>query len=456
VSFLEKPLRKTRSTADLLSFIIPSLIGVFFFMIPISYNGDITIPIAVLSGFVQNLLGDLLPGIMTVIIVLTLAGTLLAKLIRPEIIKRNHFLKALFDVPLIWLVARVFGALFAVLTLFKIGPEAVWSENTGGLLLNDLLPILFSVFLFAGLFLPLLLNFGLLELFGTLLTKFMRPIFKLPGRSSIDCLASWLGDGTIGVLLTSKQYEEGYYTKREAAVIGTTFSVVSITFSLVVISQVGLESMFVPFYLTVTGAGVAAAIIIPRIPPLSRKPDTYFIERPDDYSEEKIPQGHTPFSWGMEQALEKARGNRSVANFLVDGLKNILDMWMGVAPIVMALGTIALIVAEYTPVFQWLGLPFIPLLELMQVPDAKAASETLVVGFADMFLPSVIGAEIPSAMTRFIVAAVSVTQLIYMSEVGGLLLGSKIPVSFGELFVIFIQRTLVTLPIIVLVAHMLF
>lgn len=456
MSFLEKSLRKSRSADDLLAFIIPSLIGLFFFMIPISYKGDITIPIAVLSGFVQNLLGDWLPGIMTVIIVLTLAGTLLAKSIRPEIFNRNHFVKTLFDVPLIWLIARLLGAIFAVIAFFKIGPEAVWSENTGGLLLYDLLPILFSVFLFAGLFLPLLLNFGLLELFGTLLTKFMRPIFKLPGRSSIDCLASWLGDGTIGVLLTSKQYEEGYYTKREAAVIGTTFSVVSITFSLVVISQVNLAYMFVPFYLTVTGAGVIAAIIIPRIPPLSRKPDTYYVDRPDDYSEEKIPQGHTPFSWGMEQAVEKARGNRSVANFLVDGLKNILDMWMGVAPIVMALGTLALIVAEYTPVFQWLGMPFIPLLELMQVPDARAASETLVVGFADMFLPSVIGAEIGSAMTRFIVAAVSVTQLIYMSEVGGLLLGSKIPVSFGELFVIFLQRTLVTLPIIVLVAHMLF
>jgi nucleoside recognition membrane protein YjiH len=453
---LEKPLRKTRSTGDLLAFIIPSLIGIFFFMIPISYKGEITIPIAVLSGLVQDLLGDSLPAIMTVIIVLTLIGTLLIKTIRPETLNRNHFLKALFDVPAIWLGARILGAIFAVMTLFQIGPVAIWSENTGGLLLNDLLPILFAVFLFAGLLLPLLLNFGLLELFGTLLTKVMRPIFKLPGRSSIDCLASWLGDGTIGVLLTSKQYEEGYYTKREAVIIGTTFSVVSITFSLVVISQVGLAHMFVPFYLTVTGAGVIAAIILPRIPPLSRKPDTYYVERPDDYSEEKIPQGHTPFSWGLDQALDKARNNRSLSAFFMDGVKNILDMWMGVAPIVMALGTLALIVAEYTPVFQWLGMPFIPLLELMQVPEAKAASETLVVGFADMFLPSVIGAEIGSAMTRFIIAAVSVTQLIYMSEVGGLLLGSKIPVSFGELFIIFLQRTLVTLPIIVLVAHMIF
>lgn len=425
-------------------------------MIPVSYKGEITIPIAVLSGVVQDLLADSLPAIMTVIIVLTLIGTLLAKTIRPALLNRNHFLKTLFDVPTIWMVARILGALFAVMTLWQLGPEAVWSEYTGGLLLNDLLPILFSVFLFAGLFLPLLLNFGLLELFGTLLTKLMRPIFKLPGRSSIDSLASWLGDGTIGVLLTSKQYEEGYYTSREAAVIGTNFSVVSITFSLVVISQVNLAYMFVPFYLSVTVAGVLAAIIIPRIPPLSRKPDTYYVERPDDYSEEKIPSGYTPFSWGMTQAVEKARGNRSFKDFLLAGVKNILDMWMGVAPIVMALGTLALIVAEYTPVFQWLGMPFIPLLELMQVPEATAAAETLVVGFADMFLPSVIGADIASPMTRFIIAAVSVTQLIYMSEVGGLLLGSKIPVGFGELFIIFLQRTLVTLPIIVLIAHIIF
>jgi len=453
---LEQALHNKQSRKNFLIFFLPSLLGIFLFMIPISYKDEITIPIAVLSGWVQDLLGSILPEIMTVIIILTLLGTILAKMIRPEIMNRHLFLKTLFDVPLIWFIARILGAIFAVMVLFQWGPEAIWSENTGGLLLYDLLPVLFAVFLFAGLFLPLLLNFGLLELFGTLFTKIMRPVFKLPGRSSIDCIASWLGDGTIGVLLTSKQYEEGFYTKREAAVIGTSFSVVSITFSLVVISQVGLGHMFVPFYLTVTVAGLLAAIISPRIPPLSRKADTYYIEKSVEYTEDKLPPGHTPFSWGMAQALDQAGRSRGLRDFFTSGVKNILDMWMGVAPIVMALGTLALIVAEYTPLFQWLGLPFIPLLELMQVPEAKAASETLVVGFADMFLPSVIGASIESEMTRFIIASVSVTQLIYMSEVGGLLLGSKIPVTFWELFVIFIQRTLITLPIVVLAAHIIF
>src|SRR5699024_1229724 len=120
------------------------------------------------------------------------------------------------------------------LVVVKIRPEEIYSEDTGTNIL-DLVKTLIAIFLFAGYVLPLLLDFGLLELFGIIMKKIMRPIFTLPGRSSIDSLVSWLGDGTIGVMLTNKQYEEGYYTKREAAVIGTTFSLVSIDFTIVVL-----------------------------------------------------------------------------------------------------------------------------------------------------------------------------------------------------------------------------
>ena len=42
----------------------------------------------------------------------------------------------------------------------------------------------------------------------------MRPLFTLPGRSAVDNLASFIGDGTVGVLITSRQYEKGIYSKR--------------------------------------------------------------------------------------------------------------------------------------------------------------------------------------------------------------------------------------------------
>ena len=444
------------SINDSLAFIIPSLIGVLLFMIPIKFNGEITIPVALMSNFLASSIGEYLTTIITLVICISAIITVLTKFFKPEFILKNEFLNTLFNIKPLWIISRVLGAIFCALSLFNVGPEIIISSGTGSFVLNDLLTILFTIFFFAGLLLPLLLNFGLLEFFGSILVKVMRPIFTLPGRSSIDCITSWLGDGTLGILLTNKQYEEGFYSKREAAIISTTFSAVSITFSLIVIDTVGLSHLFIPFYLTVTLSGIVAAIVLPRIYPLRNIPNTYYNNK-EQKDDEIIPEGHTSISWGYNKALDKASKNPGPKAFLIDGGKNVFDMWLGVLPVVMAFATIALIIAEYTPVFQILGLPFIPFLKLLQVTEALAASQTLVVGFADMLLPSVLAANsITSDMTKFIVACTSVSQLIYMSEVGGVLLGSKIPVSLKQLIIIFIERTLITLPVIVLIANIIF
>ena len=438
--------------SSFIKFIVPSLIGILLFMTPLKIDGSFTIPIAFLSNLLVESLKDILPLLDVIVISISAIGSIIIKIFRTK----NKILNSLFNVTPIWLIGRILGMIIVILSYLRIGPEFIWSDSTGGMVLFSLLPALISIFLFAGLFLPLLLNHGLLEFVGSMLTKVMRPIFNLPGRSSIDCITSWLGDGTIGILLTGKQYEEGFYTQKEASIIGTSFSAVSITFSLMVITQVGLGHMFVPFYLTVTFAGIIAAIIVPRIPPLSKKSNTYIDGSTPRKDAEVIPEGYTSLSYGLEKALEKAEDNSSIKLFFTDGIKNVVDMWLGVLPIVMAMGGIAVIIAEYTPIFQILGMPFIPFLKLLGIPEAAAASQTLIVGFADMFIPSVLAANITSEMTRFIIACVSVTQLIYMSEVGGLLLGSKIPVKFTDLIIIFLERTIITLPVIVLCANIIF
>ncbi|WCE31680.1 YjiH family protein [Vibrio sp. SCSIO 43137] len=437
-------------------FLIPSLVGLFLFMTPIPFDGGMTIPVAVLAKSLISVIEDYLVTIVTLIISFMAVASLLYKAVQPPFIANNTFLHRLFSPSPLWLLVRVIGGIAVALSYFQVGPEAIWNENTGGLVLEGLLPTLFAVFIFAGLLLPLLLNFGLLELFGTLLSKVMRPVFNLPGRSAIDCITSWLGDGSVGILLTTKQYENKFYTQREAAVVGTTFSAVSITFSLVVLAQVKLEQYFVPFYGAICLAGIVAAIIIPRLPPLSRKKDLYVDGTEPNKDQDLIPAGHSIFSWGMKLALKKASSVTNVKRIVMDGVENAVDMVFGVLPVVMGLGTLALVVAEYTPVFAILGQPFVPFLELLQIPEAVAASETMVVGFADMFLPAIIISSVDSEVTRFVVAAMSVTQLIYMSEVGALLLGSRIPVNIVELFIIFILRTLITLPVIAGIAHMIF
>ena len=444
-------------------FLVPSIVGIVLFMIPVKFDGSWTIAVKILADMIGNAIGGILPVLCVGIVTVSAIMSVLS-LAKPKFITEHPILKDTFSVGPIWVVIRVLGAIFIWLTFLGVqaGDEATGflhmftSADTGGFVLGDLLTVLVIIFAIAGLLLPLLLDFGLLEFVGALLTKVMRPLFKIPGRAAVDCFTSWIGDGTLGVMLTCNQYEGGYYSAREASVIATTFSAVSITFSIVVLQQVDLMEYFGLYYLIICLIGIVCAIICPRIPPLSLKKDDYLVEG-NAMSESIPPQYHSSVEYGKALALERVSKNQGIGQFLQNGLKNAVGMWFGVLPSVMAIGTIALVLANYTPIFEILGKPFLPLLELLQVPEAVAASKTMIVGFTDMFTPSIIAAgTISSAMTRFIVAVVSVTQLIYLSEVGGLILGSKLPVKLWELFIIFLERTIISLLIVCPLAHLIF
>lgn len=434
-------------------FFIPSALGIFLFITPVKSGEYLTVPIALFSDFLLEFIGDYSSHVVFFLVGISGSVTILYRLFNFKFIERNPLLKNLFHIHGFWFLIRILGFIFAFLIYFKVNVPMVTGGNTGGLVMESLMPTLVCVFFLAGLFLPLLLDFGLLDFFGAIMSKIMRPIFNLPGRSAVDCIASWLGDGSIGVLLTSKQYEEGFYSRREASVIATTFSAVSVTFSLVVISEVGLQHMFFPFYLTVIVASVVAALVVPRLPPLSKIPDIYS----STAVVKEIPAiGISPFKQGVEKAIATATTAPTIKMFLKEGAMNIFEMWFNILPVVITMGTLSLILSQYTPVFKILGLPFIPIYKILGIPEAHSASQTVMIGFADMFLPSVIASGIKSEMTRFVVAATSVCQLIYMSEIGSIILSSKIALSFKNLFLIFLERTIVTLPIIALISHFIF
>ena len=447
----------------LAKFLIPSIIGVVLFMVPVKHGGDWTILVKILADFIGSALGGVLP-ILCVLIVTVSAVMSVIALSKPKFIMDSPILKDTFSATPVWVIVRVLGMAFIWLTYLGVsaGDDAtgllhmITEGGAGGFVLYDLLTVLVIIFAIAGLLLPLLLDFGLLEFIGALLTKVMRPLFKIPGRAAVDCVTSWIGDGTLGVMLTCNQYEGGYYSAREASIIATTFSAVSITFSIVVLAQVDLMEYFGLYYLVICLVGIVCAVILPRIPPLSMKKDTYLVE--GRAMPETVPsQYKNSVDYGLDLAIKRVSDHKGAGQFLTNGLKNAAGMWFGVLPTVMTVGTIALLLANNTPIFDILGKPFVPLLNLLQVPEAAEASKTMIVGFTDMLTPAIIASEgITSAMTRFIVAVTSVTQLIYLSEVGGLILASKLPVKFWELVVLFLERTVISLLIVCPIAHLIF
>jgi len=435
-----------------LRFLLPSLVGVLTVLTPIRWNGNRTIGIDILTGWFKALLGihvlHMVVGFLVVTSILTVLGTVF----KTGWIRRHKKWKDLFDVPVNWLVLRALGTVFGLMYLFQIGPELLISEQIGGAVFVGIAVNVLPIYIFASLLMPLLTDFGFMEFAGTLARPVFRRVFRLPGRSAIDAVTSFVGAASIGLLITIGQYNRGNYTARQACVIATNFSVVAIPFALVVASVAGIGHLFVGWYGFVVLACLIAALITPRLPPLSNKAQVYVSGLVDSGPDAtRVAQSLISEAW--DRAMERASSSPGARDYFASALTNMMFFIFSVMAAGMALATLAALVTFHTPIFTWLSYPFITVLELAQLPDATAASPALFAGFLDQYIPAIVATGIESNVTSFVLAGLSVCQLIFMSEVGVIILRSSLPLSITDLIVIFLLRTAIILPVLIIGAH---
>ncbi|WP_025731855.1 YjiH family protein [Carnimonas nigrificans] len=433
-----------------LKFGMLSLLGAFIYLCPVPTEQSFTIPFGMALDWFN---APDWPIVSLILVTVTIISAVLTTVMSiAKLGPREGFIAETFRVSPLWVILRVLGATFCILYFTGAGPEMVTAQATGGTVIGFLVQNLLALFLLASLTLPLLTNYGLMEFVGVFTSGIFKRLFHLPGRAAIGGMASWLGSAPVGAMMTVQQYNNGFFTQREAVTVATTFAVASVPFCYVIAQIVGLESVFLSFYASIVFIGVVCAIILPRIPPLSCFSNTYKpgtnesptgLIRPDE----------SMFQAGVRLGVARAETSGGMSDFAKASIRNLIDTWFGLIPATLAIAMISVMVAEYTPVFNWLSFPFASLLEWLNVADAQKAAPGMIVGFADMYLPSLLGTHIESQETRFLIGVLSVSQLIYMSEVGALLLRSNLGIKLWHLIILFLIRTLISIPIAILLAR---
>ena len=441
------------TTTNILKFIIGSAFGILMFLVPIPQGQSFTTLLDFLKSWIKGLFGPTLPWVITAIILIAAIVSLYDYLCKPEWIRKNSFLVKGFSTTPFYLASKIVGAIFAVLVVTKTGPEYIISVDTGATMI-DLCGTLLCIVLGFSFIMPFLTDCGIMEFLGVLLRPLVRPLFHVPGRASVDLMASWFGASNAAAILTREQYMRGFYTKREAGYIMTNFSIVSIPFCLLIASTVKVEQYFPAFYLCICLVGVILAVIIARIPPISTIPNTYR-EAVGQKLDETVPENVQLFRYALEMACKRA-SEFTMSGVLRGGMEVVVGMFFDLIPIVIAWGVLALMVATYTPVFKWLSYPMGMYLQLFGVAEAFAVAPATLVGFTDMFIPALLITGIQSAETRFIIGVLSLIQIIYLTEVGTIIIKSEVPLDFVKLFVVFLERTLTAIPIIVAFAKLVF
>ncbi|EEL45029.1 hypothetical protein bcere0021_28930 [Bacillus cereus Rock3-42] len=254
----------------------------------------------------------------------------------------------------------------------------------------------------------------------------------------------------MALLITNRVYKEGKYTTKEAAIIATGFSTVSATFMIIIAKTLDIMHLWnVYFWTTLVVTFIVTAITV-RIPPLSRKPDTYVTEEgfPEPVYKEKMLER----AW--EDALEVSKSAPGIMKNIAVNLKDGFIMTMGILPSIMSVGLIGIVLAKFTPIFDWISYIFYPFTWVLQLPEAGLAAKAASVGIAEMFLPSLLVVSAP-LVTKFVIAVVSVSSILFFSASIPCILSTDIPLKVSELIILYVQRTILTLLIITPIAYLL-
>ena len=186
-----------------------------------------------------------------------------------------------------WFVMRMVAAFLAVLVFFGLGPEAIWGVDTGSSCIRSqwTLNSLYSFRSVLSDAFPYRVWLHGIR-WNPRRAPFQPFFFAYPGRAAIDATASFVSASMVGMMNSISQYRLGFYSAREASIIATNFSIVSLPFCLVMASVAGVEEHFFSWYAVVVFSCLTCGLVLCRVPPLARIPDTYFTET--DRSEAEV------------------------------------------------------------------------------------------------------------------------------------------------------------------------
>ena len=422
-------------------FFLYSAIGSFAFFVPFTVGEKNTILLDHIVGWLQSSLAGALPYITLVMIT---AGAVYQFATGKW---REDKARAVFA------FLSALAVVLCAMLVFNFGPAFLFDERLGPFILNKLVIPVGLLIPVGAVFLGLLVGFGLMEFIGVMVQRFMRPVYRTPGKSAVDAVASFLGSYSLGLLITNRVYRTGGYTAREASIIAAGFSTASATFMVVVARTLDLMHIWGVYFAVTLLVCFLVTIVVVRIPPLSTIPDDYYpgaTPQPEERVEGNL------FAAAWKEAKAFLAQAESLPKTIWRNFKDGVIMTIQVIPGIMAVGIIGLALAFYTPAFKILGALFYPLAWVFQLPDPWRASEAFAIGLSERFLPATLAAGNESDVLRFTVGVVSISQVFFFSSMIPAVLATDIPLKISHMVIIWFQRVVLSIILTVPIAYLIF
>lgn len=426
------------NSRNILKFLVGSAAGLILFFVPVTVNGRNSI---LIDQLVTLISANLPLAALYISLAIIIAGAIL-----PFVNKT--WKRSAMDV--IFTILKLFGVLCGVAGAFSLCSEAINTAVFDMLFPKVIIPGALTVPI-GCLLLTFITDYGILDFFGVLVRPIMRPLWKLPGRAAIIAVASFIGSFSVGIVATDNLYREGKFTHKEAAILVTGFATVSMPFLVIAANLLDLMPHWGLFFWSALIITFLTTAITVRLWPLSKTPDSCW--KDIEYVEEAHEKGNL-LKQAWKAGLSQAKNAPNLWGSLWSNFKGGMIAIMNLLPLMMSLGTITLLLVNFTAVFDYVAWIFYPLTKLAMVPDDMAVAQAAAITVAEPVTSMVVASGAASIVSRFVVGVLAIGEIIFFTGTIPCILPSNIDVSLGKLFIIWIERVICIVVLASIIGHL--
>lgn len=400
-----------------------SLIGIIIFFVPIKVNNQNETLLYHMSYFLENKASILI----NISILFFISLSILKSIINVNKSSINKFL----------VIIKIFSLIIFVFILVGKG-EIFFIDDSFIFILKDLILNLSIVLPIASLFMPFLLDYGLVEITEAFTHKIMKKMFRISGKVFLNFLVYLLVDNVCGAFVTYSLYKGGKLRQRECAITILNFSVLSLSLTRDLCNKIDINmGKFLIMEMIVL---FICNTIISRIYPLKKKNQSYYFK-----------SGHKNVNCKkhkLNTAVKKYYENKTNKKFIslsLSYLNDVIYILMDLIPIIITIFFIGNIIYNITFVMDIINNLVYIIITKLNVPNSILMSNVLNLNFFNNISAIEIIDNNTYYLSRVMIGLFISLQCVSISFLIPFIKVSIIDLNIVEIFLVTIERFLIML-----------
>jgi len=405
---------------NILKMIVYSLVGIIIFFIPININNELKTILYHISNKIQMSYSNLLEFC---IIIFTLLMTLkdYKKKSTNKIIIFLKFLSVLILVDLFYNETYLF----------------IQNENTI-LILKSIIFNLITLLPLCSIFIPFILEYGLLEIVESYFHPITKKLFKISGKSFLNLLIFLFTDCFCGYYMANLLYNKGKLRLNELYIVISNFSIMSLPMMIYTYDELNLKKY--SFFIVIFIIMIISNIILCRLYPLNKIKKSYAVK--SEYKE--TIHKKDKFRSGVNKYLNNKNKKKLYLNIL-DNLETSISTSIKVISNIVIIFFLLEILLNNKMVIYSLSKIFYPVINLINLNNVDILSESIIRIFYNNIMTIEWATFTIDYNTRFLIGVLLALGGISLTSNIVYLISSSLKIDIKNFILIYFEKIVIIL-----------